>query len=33
MESVVNYRYDDDCINEGIAEMWKNYCEEHKLSA
>ena len=26
MESVVNYRYDDDCINEGVAEMWKDYC-------
>ena len=32
MESVVNYRYDDDCINEGIAEMWEDYCKEHNLS-
>ena len=31
MESVVNYRYDDDCINEGIAEMWETYCEENNL--
>ena len=33
MESVVNYRYDDDCINEGIHEMWQTYCKEHKLPA
>ena len=31
MESVVNYRYDDDCINEGIAEMWWGYCNENKM--
>ena len=31
MESVVNYRYDDDCINEGIAEMWEDYCKEHNI--
>jgi len=31
MESVVNYRYDDDCINEGIQEMWETYCEENNL--
>ena len=31
MESVVNYRYDDDCINEGVAEMWKNYCKENNI--
>ena len=31
MESVVNYRYDDDCINEGIAEMWETYCKEHNI--
>jgi len=31
MESVVNYRYDDDCINEGVAEMWKDYCKENNI--
>ena len=31
MESVVNYRYDDDCINEGVAEMWWGYCNENKM--
>ena len=31
MESVVNYRYDDDCINEGVAEMWEDYCKEHNI--
>ena len=31
MECVTNYRYDDDCINEGIAEMWWGYCNENKM--
>ena len=31
MEIAINYRYDDDCINEGIAEMWWGYCSENKL--
>ena len=31
MACVVNYRYDDDCINEGIQEMWDGYCEENNL--
>ena len=31
MESVVNYRYDDDCINEGVAKMWEDYCKEHNI--
>ena len=31
MESVVNYRYDDDCINEGVAEMWEDYCKENNI--
>ena len=33
MEFVTDYRYDDDCINEGIQEMWQTYCKEHKLPA
>ena len=31
MECVTDYRYDDDCINEGIQEMWDDYCEENNL--
>jgi nucleoside-diphosphate-sugar epimerase len=31
MECVTHYRYDDDCINEGIEEMWWNYCNENNL--
>ena len=31
MECVTHYRYDDDCINEGIAEMWWGYCNENKM--
>ena len=31
MECITDYRYDDDCINEGIEEMWDGYCEENKL--
>ena len=31
MECVTHYRYDDDCINEGVAEMWKDYCKEHNI--
>ena len=31
MEIAINYRYDDDCINEGIAEMWWGYCYENKM--
>ena len=31
MECVTHYRYDDDCINEGIAEMWWGYCTENKM--
>ena len=31
MEIAIKYRYDDDCINEGIAEMWWGYCNENKM--
>jgi len=31
MDCVVNFRYDDDCINEGIAELWWNYCNDNNL--
>ena len=31
IECVTDYRYDDDCINEGIEEMWDGYCEENNL--
>ena len=31
MKCVTHYRYDDDCINEGIAEMWWGYCNENKM--
>ena len=27
----LDYRYDDDCINEGIEEQWQDYCAEHGL--
>lgn len=28
----IDYRYDDDCINEGIEEQWEDYCAEHGLT-
>jgi len=31
MECVTHYRYDDDCINEGIGEMWWEYCNDNNL--
>ena len=31
IEIAIKYRYDDDCINEGIAEMWWGYCNENKM--
>ena len=31
MEIAIKYRYDDDCINEGVAEMWWGYCNENKM--
>lgn len=29
MKCITDYRYDDDCINEGIEEMWEDYCNEN----
>ena len=31
MEIAIKYRYDDDCINEGVAEIWWGYCNENKM--
>ena len=31
MEIAIHYRYDDDCINEGISEMWWGSCKENNL--
>ena len=31
IEIAIKYRYDDDCINEGVAEMWWGYCNENKM--
>ena len=25
---ITDYRYDDDCINEAIEEMWEDYCNK-----
>ena len=25
----INYRYDDDCINEGVSEHFYDYCKQH----
>ena len=27
----IDYRYDDDCINEGIGEMFYDYCKQHNM--
>ena len=29
--TAINYRYDDDCINEGISEMFYDYCKKHNI--
>jgi len=29
--TAINYRYDDDCINEGISEHFFNYCKKHNI--
>ena len=29
--TALDYRYDDDCINEGISEMFYDYCAKHNL--
>ena len=31
MSLVTGYRYDDDCVNEGIEEQWWDYCKEHGI--
>ena len=31
MKYVSDCRYDDDCINEGIDEMWEDYCKENNI--
>ena len=30
-ETAINYRYDDDCINEGISEHFYDYCKKHNI--
>ena len=30
-ETAINYRYDDDCINEGISEHFFDYCKKHNI--
>ena len=29
--TAINYRYDDDCINEGISEMFYDYCKRNNI--
>ena len=29
--NAINYRYDDDCINEGVSEMFFDYCKKHNI--
>ena len=31
MQCVTNYRYDDDCVNEGVSEMWHDYCKRNNI--
>ena len=31
-ETAINYRYDDDCINEGIAEHFFDYCKKFLIT-
>ena len=31
IEIAIKYRYDDDCINEGVEEMFYGYCKENNL--
>ena len=31
MKYVTHYRYDDDCVNEGIEEQWWDYCREQGI--
>jgi len=30
-ETALGYRYDDDCINEGIREHFFDYCKKHNI--
>ena len=30
-ETAIDYRYDDDCINEGISEHFYDYCKKHNI--
>jgi hypothetical protein len=30
-ETAIDYRYDDDCINEGISEHFFDYCKKHNI--
>ena len=30
-EIAIDYRYDDDCINEGISEHFFDYCKKHNI--
>ena len=30
-ETAIDYRYDDDCINEGISEHFFDYCKRHNI--
>ena len=29
--TAIDYRYDDDCINEGISEHFFDYCKKHNI--
>jgi hypothetical protein len=31
MKYVTHYRYDDDCVNEGIEEQWYDYCKQQGI--
>ena len=33
MTLVTHYRYDDDCVNEGIEEQWYDYCKQQGIEA
>ena len=30
-KTAIDYRYDDDCINEGISEHFFDYCKKHNI--
>jgi hypothetical protein len=29
--TAIDYRYDDDCINEAISERFYDYCKQHNI--